>query len=422
MSNKNTYNFKRILGNVLWSLIGMGAVVLLGAAISKKHNMQCTGVNIIIRGVQNNFFIDEKEIQNIIEKLNNGKFQGRITGHIDLSQFEDVLQKNPWIKKAELFFDNNEILQIDITEREPVARIFTNNGTSSFYIDTALMRLPLSDKFSARVPVFTGFTSVNNVFTKSDSILLSDIKNISNYIIKDPFWMAQIDQVDITADRSFELVPKVGNQIIIFGTAANYQQKFENLLIFYKQVLSKVGWNKYSKINVEYKGQVVAVKRGAQDIIEDSLRAKQIMQAIIFNSQKLSNDSINNIQLVQMPDDNVVPMASPTEPLPNALTNINTPTNNVSDKNILPVTPTVTRLNKVLQPPIKSQSSLVKTMQKPAANNSISTKKIKPVIKSSQSLEKPNPNPQKKTITLNANNITNIKAKPKAVMPSRNEY
>ena len=72
---------------------------------------------------------------------------------------------------------------------------------------------------------------------------------------------------------------------------------------------SKVGWNKYSKINVSYKDQVVAVKRGAGDIKLDSLRTIQIMKQLVANAQKHANDSVNNIQLVQPKDDNTIPFS-----------------------------------------------------------------------------------------------------------------
>ncbi len=416
MQQKNKYNPKRIFGNVLWALLGLGTVILLGAAITKKNSMSCKGLEITIRGVQNNLFIDKKEVKEIIEKINNGKPEGRAIAELNLSQLETGLQQNKWIKKAELFFDNNEVLQVDILEREPVARVFTKSGTVSFYIDSSLMRLPLSDKFSARVPVFTGFPAENDWLLKQDSALLNDIKNISTYILKDPFWMAQIEQVDITNAATFEMIPKVGNQIIVFGSAENYQQKFDNLLTFYKQVQTKVGWNKYSKINVQYKNQVVAVKRGEQDIIEDSLRAKQIMQTMIANALKQTSDSINNIQLVQMPDDNSIPVSTPTEDLPGEQTSFEKPANNVPEKSIF------SQPKNNLQPPIKSVSPAVKTITlMPKANNK-ATLKVKTPVNSSQSLERPNPNPQKKTITTNLNNKITIKSKPKAVMPSKNEY
>ncbi len=308
MAQAIRYNFKRIFGNLLWALLGMGAVVLLGAAMSLRKNKHCKGVNINISGTQNNFFIDEKEIAGILENLCNGSMHGKALTTFNLAAIENTLKKNEWIKNAELFFDNNEVLSVEVTEREPVARIFTITG-SSFYLDAELKKLPLSDKSSARVPVFSNFPGQINILTKTDSNLLNDIKNISSYILKDPFWMAQIDQVDITAARTFEMIPKVGNQIILFGNADNYEEKFNNLLTFYKQVASKVGWNKYSKINVQYRGQVVAVKRGVQDILQDSLRTKQLMESLVLNAQKQANDSTKNIQLDQLPEDNAVPAA-----------------------------------------------------------------------------------------------------------------
>lgn len=40
-----------------------------------------------------------------------------------------------------------------------------------------------------------------------DSALLHDIKVTANYIINNPFWMAQVAQVDITPDNNFEMIP-----------------------------------------------------------------------------------------------------------------------------------------------------------------------------------------------------------------------
>ena len=219
-----------------------------------------------------------------------------------LPEWKAFFEKNEWIKTAELYFDNNDVLRINIMEREPIVRIFNSDG-SSFYIDSSIKKLPLSDKFSARLPVFTNFPAYGNSFSKADSNLLIEIKNIGTYISQDPFWMAQIEQVDITPDGSFEMIPKIGNQVIIFGSADNCEEKFNNLLVFYKNVQSKVGWNKYAAINVSYKDQVVAVKRGAGDIKLDSLKTIQLIKILVANAQKQANDSSNNIQLVQPKED-----------------------------------------------------------------------------------------------------------------------
>ena len=48
----------------------------------------------------------------------------------------------------------------------------------------------------------------------------------------------------------------------------------------------KAGWNNYSVINVQYKNQVVAKRKGAEDITADSLRTLQIMQMIAAKCAK----------------------------------------------------------------------------------------------------------------------------------------
>jgi cell division protein FtsQ len=82
---------------------------------------------------------------------------------------EAMVEKNPWVSNAEMFLDNNQVLQVRIEERQPVARVFTLDG-NSFYLDSAALRLPLSDKISARVPMFTRFPIGKPVLAKPDSL------------------------------------------------------------------------------------------------------------------------------------------------------------------------------------------------------------------------------------------------------------
>ena len=102
--------------------------------------------------------------------------------------------------------------------------------------------------------------------------------------------MAMIDQVDINAAHQFEMIPKIGNQVILFGDAENVKQKFDKLKIFYRGVITKVGWSKYSSINLQYKDQVVAVIRGKEEIKADSLRALALLEEIAKkNDSEISN-------------------------------------------------------------------------------------------------------------------------------------
>jgi len=285
---------KNILLFTLWTVIGSGTIVLLVAAIQKKDANKCTGIDINIKGVSNNFFVDKNDILQTIIEMSDGRPVGKSIGSFNLKALENALQKNIWIKSAQLFFDNNEKLQVNVLEREPVARVFTTFGTT-FYVDSSVAMLPLSDKFSARLPVFTNFPTDKKVLLKADSLLLKDILAISIAIQKDPFNMAMIDQVDITLQRTFEMIPKFGNTIIVFGDGKNAEEKFEKLRLFYKTVIVKAGWNKYSEINVQYNNQVVAKRKGAEEFKADSLRTLQLLQVIAENAERMSGDSLQTI-------------------------------------------------------------------------------------------------------------------------------
>lgn len=295
MENKKRYSIKKILAATAWILLGCTSVVLLVAAIRKKDSEHCKAIEINITGADNNLFVDEADIMNSIKAIEQGNPVGKSIGSFNLEKMEAGLKKNIWVKGAELFFDNNEVLRVKVQEREPIARIFTAGG-NTFYIDQELTMLPLSEKFSARLPVFTNFPSDTKVLSKPDSILLNDIKEVSLAIQKDSFCMALIDQVDITARREFEMIPKIGNQLIIFGNGSDVEEKFSKLKLFYKEVMAKAGWSNYSVINVQYRNQVVAKKRGAEDVAADAQRALQIMQLIAENAKQQANDSLQIIQ------------------------------------------------------------------------------------------------------------------------------
>jgi cell division protein FtsQ len=286
----NKHKIFRVVRRTLWSLVGAGTIVLLVAAIRIKDAEACRGIYINIKGVNNIFFIDKKDVMDSVMSIEGCNPVGQPVSSFNLRAMEGKLTNNIWIRNAQLFFDNNDMLQIEIMESEPVARLFTVSG-NTFYIDSALNRLPLSSKFSARVPVFTGFPSDRIILTQADSSLLMDIKNISLSIQQDPFSMGLIDQVDITPQRTFEMMPEIGNNIIEFGDATDATAKLHRLKLFYQDVLLKAGMNYYSVIDVQYKGQVVAKRKSAEDITADSLKTVQLMQQIATNAEKQSSDS-----------------------------------------------------------------------------------------------------------------------------------
>lgn len=261
---------------------------LLLAAISKKNKGQCKEYVITIKGAKNNLFIDEKDVEQLLMKATNGNIKGEPISTFRLHELEQQLENNTWIDAARLYFDNQDVLHITVSEKEPVARIFTTAG-NSFYIDSTGQKMPLSDKLSARVPVFTGFPEKKKL-TSADSVLLNEVRGTANYIINDPFWLSQVSQVDITPERNFEMIPVVGNHIIKLGTGENIAGKFNRLMIFYRQVLSKTGFDKYKIIDVQYKGQVVASRYAGNPAI-DSVQLRKNVEKLLRQSMEAATDT-----------------------------------------------------------------------------------------------------------------------------------
>ena len=291
--NKN--HIKKIFLTLTWSVVAVLCVWLLVAAVGRQQGDVCKEVVINVNGNGSNFFIDKKDVLQIINAQNGGTTVGKKLAGINLRQLETELRKDTWVKEVQIYFDNNKKLNVWLEERMPVARIFTTTQ-NSFYIDSSLNLLPLSTKFSARLPVFTNFPGEKNGLSKADSNLLKQIKTLSTAIATDDYIMAMIDQVDINAAHQFEMIPKIGNQVILFGDAENVKQKFDKLKVFYRGVITKVGWSKYSSINLQYKDQVVAVIRGKEEIKADSLRALALLEEIAKKAE--DNALQDNIKIL----------------------------------------------------------------------------------------------------------------------------
>jgi cell division protein FtsQ len=266
-----------------WMAIGSGLLTLLIAANRKEQNHLCKDVQIKIKGIGETFYIDKGDIVTILKNGSDKKIIGQPLNKMNLARMEKILEKSSWVADAEIYFDSQDVLHITATERQPIARIFTTAGTS-FYIDSAAKRMPLLQKMSVRVPVVTNLP-LSKKMKKRDSALLNEIKNVTMFVLNDPFWNAQVAQIDVINGKTFEIIPTIGNHIIKIGTSENLEEKFDRLYLFYKKVLSKTGFDHYNIIDVQYKGQVVATQRGTSSKV-DSIQLQKNIKELMEQAQK----------------------------------------------------------------------------------------------------------------------------------------
>ena len=257
-------NWQNILVRVLWSIAGAALIVLFVVAWKAKEEKKCTSIQIELVGENTAaLFMDEKEILQIIHEQ--GVKEGLPIGDVNLNTLEKYLQTIRWVKNVELFLDNTQILQVKIEQRIPIARIFTASG-NSFYIDKEGLQLPLKQLTVLRLPVFTNFPSDQEKLSKPDSLLLNDILHFTKAVATDSFFMAQTAQVNIATNGDFELVPSVGDHLVLIGSVENIEDKLNRLYTFYKKVWVQSGLNAYQVIDCRFDNQIVALKKGMQPI------------------------------------------------------------------------------------------------------------------------------------------------------------
>lgn len=242
-----------------WLISLAGVVALLSFISVKKQSVKCTDVKILIPGADN--FIEREEVDAMLRE-DQGMLLGRNLERINIHQIEKKLQANPYIAFAKVYIDMDGVLNIDVIQRQPVIRIINNVG-QDFYIDKDGLKMPISTNFTANVLVATG--NITEVFAnRVDTLhtqLVRDLYKAALFFKKDTLWDAQIEQMIVNSDKDIELVPRVGNQKIILGTADSLEKKMQNLLIFYKKAIPRVGWETYKTINIKFTNQIVCEKR-----------------------------------------------------------------------------------------------------------------------------------------------------------------
>ena len=196
-------------------------------------------------------------------------FSGQKQAQLPISEIEKFIAAMTEVKEVKVNTNIGKKWEIDVKVRKPIARIF-NLYNESFYLDDEGEIMESSLLHTARVIVVTGNIAdkksaknyqdiINNPTLKSIH-KIDDIFRISQYVCKDPLMRTLIGQIHLRKNGDFVLVPIVGEQKIIFGSAYTEEEvneKFTKLKLFYKEAIPFEGWNKYMEINLKYKKQIV---------------------------------------------------------------------------------------------------------------------------------------------------------------------
>lgn len=237
-------NWDYIIGILLVSLV----VFLYGFSNLKNRAQKVADISIEFEQ-GDNLFMDHQMVNKLLIQ-NGGTVKNLAKSVIDLHNLEAKIRSHPMVESASVFLTVDGFLKAKIRQRTPIARVVVNN--ESYYIDRQAKSMPLSENFSARVLLISGYVKEQNN---------AEIQQLVTAILKDEFLKEQIIGVEIKPKNEYVLDTRVGDQKIILGKIENLDQKFKNLGTFYIKTMADSTIYKYDSINLKYNKQVVATNK-----------------------------------------------------------------------------------------------------------------------------------------------------------------
>ncbi len=215
-----------------------------------KQDIPCKDLTIVVKDSLDKHFVTESDVISILkqEKLNP---VGQPMNAINTDLIESKLLENEMIASVEVYKTPSGIIKLEVKQKMPILRVISSSG--NFYVDNQGSIMPVSRRYVVHVPIATGYVE--------KELATTDLYEFALFLYKNEFWNNQIGQIYIHPDREVELIPLVGEHRIVLGNFDHYKEKLDNLQLFYEQAIPKMGWDKYSIINLKFKDQIVCTKK-----------------------------------------------------------------------------------------------------------------------------------------------------------------
>jgi cell division protein FtsQ len=239
-------------------LFGIGGLLFL--SVQRKRMAAVDTVVIHIQASESGRLIQEKEVKALMVKSLGFSPDRKKIRSVNSQKLERDLKKDARIQHVDVYFDAKDRLHIALVPKEVIVRITDNRG-SSYFLDAKGKKVPVVQGSAVRVPLANGFIDAyrEGFDKKEGKSVLKDIFYMIQYIRNDEFLHALVEQIFVDENGEIILIPKVGKEKIVFGGADQMDEKFDNLKIFYRDGMTKLGWNRYPVLNVKFVNQVVLV-------------------------------------------------------------------------------------------------------------------------------------------------------------------
>lgn len=232
---------------LLLLLIPLALIAAFWFASKTSGDELCRDVQISIQSQLEQTLLNEQDVYNLLEIKNKTALTGKMAGVLNPAGMEKKIMKHPTVKKVRVYLGMNGKLHIELEERTPIIRVIPE-GSRGYYLTEDRVKIPLSSHYTPDLIPATG--SMNDLIDTKLYAVMGFVNNNS-------FWKEQIEQFFVSTNGDIGFIPLTGVHEVILGDTAQLEEKFKKLEVFYRNGLSKIGWNKYKSVNLKFKGQVI---------------------------------------------------------------------------------------------------------------------------------------------------------------------
>ncbi|HEX9957087.1 MAG TPA: hypothetical protein VGA96_07520 [Fibrella sp.] len=245
-----------------WLWRSIGALTLFGLLAfteERLHQRHCEAIIVNIDKVDGQRLLTRRDVTGFLTNNGADPVIGQSFDEISLSKLEQRLREYSLIKQAHVSRDLAGNLLVEIEQPQPLARLISGGDglrtISGQYISDEGRFFPLSMNYSVRVPIVSGawFQTHRTLANEAGKPLL----NLLQYIRNSDLWRAQIAELNVDASGNITLWPQVGNYKIEFGKPEAIETKFKKVKLFYTQIAPQKGWDRYHRVSVQYRNQLV---------------------------------------------------------------------------------------------------------------------------------------------------------------------
>ena len=219
---------------------------LYGFAEHRHKNRKLTDIKVSFTETENLYVTEEVVNKLLIQSNDSVSSIDKET--LDLNRVEAMLNDHDMIENAEVFLTLDGKLKATVSQRKPIGRVA---GNSSFYLDRNGEIMPLSEYYSARVPLMFGF----------DGSTVAEVYGIVSYIQNDGFLRKHVTGITRLNAEAYALELRENDFQVYFGDTTKIDLKFNNFKAFYKKATKDKKLNTYKKVNLQFGDQVVCTKK-----------------------------------------------------------------------------------------------------------------------------------------------------------------